>query len=589
MRLLLIISLIFWLSACERALVKPSVNITESDETASQKTVEVEAVTPTEEIIRKQNAVKFEPRLKVVSPQTGRLAIIPLKVYTRESRPASGGDWSYRVGRGDVLTISRPMWALVNGAGGGGSDIFDENVRVDADGKIALADGLEVIANGKTPMEIRSLLAAQITSKTTTKSNIQEREFPILPPAKYTYGTGDVFAISRLVNVTDPTTGAMSLKPQVTEAAIDEEGRLQIVELPEGIEVAGLDLQGLKSVLQREFLRAGLSTEFMIIPTGLRSQTVMVTGDFGSRVVPISPEFRKLDRMLGNLLSGMSESEAGLGSLPDDYLIILQRGREVYQMLASTLFIEKARDTYELRDGDKIILRKIHEASPVKVAVEAYNSQSISLLTSEALSLLDDEQDVKQEKAKALKIPIDENGLTVRNVIARFGVWPEAGEDILINLNRGREKFRFSVKSLMLGNQGASYYLQNGDILEAEYVRNDMDKYYVVGETGKPMSAKLSLRKRDFLTDAIFESELFDNPSADVRHVYLIRSAKNETFKAFQFDFTDITNLKLAAGMEMRPDDIVLVKTIPVYDYNTLTGLILGVFSNTATLAGASN
>ena len=141
----------------------------------------------------------------------------------------------------------------------------------------------------------------------------------------------------------------------------------------------------------------------------------------------------------------------------------------------------------------------------------------------------------------------------------------------------------------MLGNQSASYYLQNGDILEAEYIRNDMDKYYVVGETGKPMSAKLSLRKRDFLTDAIFESELFDNPSADVRHVYLIRSAQNETFNAFQFDFTDITNLKIAAGMEMRPDDIVLVKTIPVYDYNTLTGLILGVFSNTATLAGANN
>jgi hypothetical protein len=381
----------------------------------------------------------------------------------------------------------------------------------------------------------------------------------------------------------------MAVKPQVTEAIIDEEGRLQLVDLPEGIEVVGLDLQGLKSVLQREFLRAGLSTEFTIIPTELRSQTVMVTGDFGSRVVPITPELKKLDRMLGNLLSGMSESEAGVASLPDDYLIILQRGQEEYRMLASTLFIEKARDTYELRDGDKIILRKIHEASPVKVAVEAYNSQSIYLLTSEALSLVDDEQAVKQEKAKALKIPINENGLTVRNVIARFGVWPEAGEDILINLNRGREKFRFSVKSLMLGNQSASYYLQNGDILEAEYIRNDMDKYYVVGETGKPMSAKLSLRKRDFLTDAIFESELFDNPSADVRHVYLIRSAKNETFKAFQFDFTDITNLKLAAGMEMRPDDIVLVKTIPVYDYNTLTGLILGVFSNTATLAGANN
>jgi hypothetical protein len=125
MRLLLIVSLMFWLSACERALVKPSVNLTESAEIAVQKTVEVEAVTPTEEIIRTQNSGKFEPRVKVVSQETGRLAVIPLKVYTRESRPASGGNWSYRVGKGDVLTVSRPMWALVNGAGGDGVDIFE--------------------------------------------------------------------------------------------------------------------------------------------------------------------------------------------------------------------------------------------------------------------------------------------------------------------------------------------------------------------------------------------------------------------------------------------------------------------------------
>jgi len=407
MRLLLIVSLMFWVSACERALVKPSVNLTESAEIATQKTVEVEAVTPTEEIIRTQNSVKFEPRVKVVAPDTGRLAVIPLKAYTRESRPASGGTWSYRVGKGDVLTISRPMWALVNGAGGDGADIFEETVRVSADGKMALVDGIEVVATGKTPMEIKSLLATQIKSRSVQKADIREIEFPIVAPANHTFGTGDVFAISRLVNVTDPTSGAMAVKPQVTEAIIDEEGRLQLVELPEGIEVAGLDLQGLKSVLQREFLRAGLSTEFTIIPTELRSQTVMVTGDFGSRVVPITPDLKMLDRMLGNLLSGMTESKSGVGSLPDDYLIILQRGQEAYQMLASTLFIEKARDIYELRDGDKVILRKIHEASPVKVAVEAYNSQSISLLTSDAFSLVEDERDVKQDKAKTLKTPIE--------------------------------------------------------------------------------------------------------------------------------------------------------------------------------------
>ena len=142
MRSLLIVSLMLWVSACERALVKPSVTLTESAEVATQKTVEVEAVTPTEEIIRTQNSVKFEPRVKVVAPDTGRLAVIPLKAYTRESRPASGGTWSYRVGKGDVLTISRPMWALVNGAGGDGADIFEETVRVSADGKMALVDGI---------------------------------------------------------------------------------------------------------------------------------------------------------------------------------------------------------------------------------------------------------------------------------------------------------------------------------------------------------------------------------------------------------------------------------------------------------------
>jgi len=225
-----------------------------------------------------------------------------------------------------------------------------------------------------------------------------------------------------------------------------------------------------------------------------------------------------------------------------------------------------------LRDGDKLILRKVHEASPVKVAIVEHNSQSISLLTS-----------------NALKIQIDESGLTVRNVISKFDVWPEVAEEILINLNRGREKYRFSVKSLMLGNQGVPYYLQNGDVLEVEHVKNDMDNYYVVGETGRPISSNLSLRKRDFLADAIFKSELFNNSRADVRHVYLIRNVKNDTFKAFQFDFTDITNLKLAAAMEMRPDDIVLVKTIPVYDYNTLTGLILSVFSNTSAINTALN
>jgi len=36
----------------------------------------------------------------------------------------------------------------------------------------------------------------------------------------------------------------------------------------------------------------------------------------------------------------------------------------------------------------------------------------------------------------------------------------------------------------------------------------------------------------------------------------------------------------LARRMEMRPNDIVLVQTQPIYEYNLFTSLLLGVFNN---------
>ena len=106
------------------------------------------------------------------------------------------------------------------------------------------------------------------------------------------------------------------------------------------------------------------------------------------------------------------------------------------------------------------------------------------------------------------------------------------------------------------------------------------NKYFVVGETGKPIAKNVALLDREFLTDAIFSSNLFENTKADLRHVYLVRNSGNEKFKAFHFDLSDVTKLDLARRMEMRPNDIVLVETQPIYEYNLFTSLIFGIFNN---------
>jgi len=126
----------------------------------------------------------------------------------------------------------------------------------------------------------------------------------------------------------------------------------------------------------------------------------------------------------------------------------------------------------------------------------------------------------------------------------------------------------------------AAYYLQHKDIIEVESLITSADKYFVVGETGKPIAENVSNLDREFLTDAIFESNLFENTSADLRHVYLVRENGPDSFNAFHFDFSDVTRLDLARRMEMRPNDIVLVQTQPIYEYNLFTSLLLGVFNN---------
>lgn len=578
----LIICLALSVSGCEKVLIKPRLNATAPTVSTDAVDIAVTAVQPSRKVITAQNQKPFERRVKVVSEETGRLSLVSFDTYTQENRPKSSRQWIYRVGVGDILSIRRPSWALMNSVSPPTDAFFDEEVIVHAGGDIILSDGLRINVAGKTVDQISQEINAQhkLAEKFRVE-NVSLSEFPTETPVEYRVGSGDTLSLGRVVPVIDPQTQLSSDKTITIPLFVDEFGKIQVIELEGEIKVDGLTISEIREVLRTEFLRAGLASEFTVQMQGYGSQAVTVTGDFGSTSIFLRPRYYAWDRILQSVFT--SASEANALPYPDLSSIVLHldRGGQRYAMYASSILIDEPLGKYFAQDGDRLVIKKVYPEASTKVSVNSYRSQYVSLVQSGDIRDSDpsaEETEIKD--ARSRRIFIDAQGLRLRDLIADYNLWPEPGSDVMIKLYRENNLHRFSVARLMREPARAAYYLQHKDIIEVESLITSADKYFVVGETGKPIAENVSNLDREFLTDAIFESNLFENASADLRHVYLVRENGSDSFNAFHFDFSDVTRLDLARRMEMRPNDIVLVQTQPIYEYNLFTSLLLGVFNN---------
>ena len=570
-------------SGCEKVLIKPRLNATTAP-TVSTDAVDiiVNAVQPSKKVITAENQKPFERRVKVVSEETGRLSLVSFDTYTKESRPQSSRQWIYRVGPGDILSIRRPSWALMNSLSPSTDAFFDEEVIVNAGGDIVLSDGVGINVAGKTVDQIsQEISAQQKLSEKLRAENVSLSEFPIDRPVEYRVGSGDTISLGRVVTVNDPKTQLSSDKTITIPLFVDEFGKIQVIELEGEIRVDGLTISEIREVLRTEFLRAGLASEFTLQMQDYGSQTVSVTGDFGNTSVPLRPLYYAWDRILQSVLASASEADAMPYPDLSSIVLHLDRDGQKYAMYASSILIDEPLGKYFARDGDRLVIKRVYPEASTKVSVNSYRSQYVSLVQSGGLRESEPAaEEAAMKDPRTRRIFIDAQGLRLRDLIADYNLWPEPGSDVMIKLYRGNNLHRFSVAKLMREPARAAYYLQHKDVIEVESLITSADKYFVVGETGKPIAENVSNLDREFLTDAIFESNLFENASADLRHVYLVRENGSDRFNAFHFDFSDVTRLDLARRMEMRPNDIVLVQTQPIYEYNLFTSLLLGVFNN---------
>jgi hypothetical protein len=181
---------------------------------------------------------------------------------------------------------------------------------------------------------------------------------------------------------------------------------------------------------------------------------------------------------------------------------------------------------------------------------------------------------------KTLRIFLNDKTLSMYDIASEFGYWPEVDSDNLLLLTRDNKTYRFSSRAIIKRGPEGSYYLKAGDIIKVERANIVGDRVYVFGEVGRVQSTSVSKTDRPYLSEVLEGVRAFGSKEADVRYIYVLRQENPEKFYAFRFDVSNVVNFGLVEKLEMRPSDVVLLRTLPIYRFNRFINAVFGVSGN---------
>jgi hypothetical protein len=409
-----------------------------------------------------------------------------------------------------------------------------------------------------------------------------EKLFPIVSLESYRLGVGDVVKLTRLIEVADPKTGRKVPQPISYEVVIEQDGSIQFIELDGRIMLAEQTLHEAHDTIKRELMRSGLSTSVTVTLSKYASQTVSISGEFGPSMAILRPGFNTAGRVVLSYLKDQAENIIKTGGNYTDYFIKLSRGNEFFGLRLSTLLNHFDKDGFILLDGDSLEVIKIRENHKSKVRVEKFASSYITLTQDTDFEVIDIEKvlDTEVGRGKTLRIFLNDKNLSMYDIVSKFGYWPDSGKDNRLDLTRNKKKYSFSANAIIKRGPKSSYYLKKGDIIKLERSNLIGDRVYVFGEVSSIKSITVSQTDRPYLSEVLENSGAFDLKEADIRHIYVLRRKSPEQFNAFRFDVSNMVNFGLVEKLEMRPSDIVLVRTLPLYRFNRFINAVFGISGN---------
>lgn len=544
------------LSGCAEVLRQPNFDLDTVDIPDAEFNYQVTGYDVTPAVVSRANKSPFVRYVNVGGDGVGPVRRVPEKTLFAGAKPPANIRPNYIIGVGDTISVSRSGYS-VSANGVQTRQTSNDTYLVNEKGAIDLLEGRSVLIEGLTISQAQS--AVQAALRTTAESEITSLsfvEFPIANPPVYRLGSGDVIRVSRLIEATN-SGGILEQTVQSSDSVVGSNGVVSILQLGE-IEAAGLTLPEVRDRVLQEAIRNAGGIDTVVEIQSFAAQSALITGDLGTHIVQVTDQPLTYDR----LIAQFNPSFAG----DRDYLVKLERAGLSYQMSAKAIIMGQVAGTYYVFDGDRVTISEMLPESDVLLKVTNFGARVLTYLR-----VTDNDAALAQ---KGTTVPFDLRGIDLRGLLIQQGIDVTQNEDLLVRLNRANRSYRLSAQSTVLNNPGRRYWLAPDDHIVVEDIAYVGDNALLVGEIGLPRQLPINQHSRTTLSQALFDGRAFSAADADFRHVYVLRG-KSLKYDAYHFDITQVLNLSLAEDFELRPGDIMFVRTRPLSRYTRALAVAL--------------
>ena len=550
------ICLVFVLTGCTEVLRQPNFNLERVENPEETVSYNVKGYEATPAIVARANKDPFVRYVSVGGNGVGPVRRVPENSLFSGAKPLANQKPKYVIGVGDTIVLVRSGYN-VNVNGVQSRDAARNTYIVSEKGAIDLLEGRTVVLEGLTIEQATlAVKSALETTQNFTSVSIEEVAFPTDIPPVYLIGAGDVIRVSRLIETAD-SDGLLKQSIQTSQNTVGANGVVSILQLGE-IEAAGLSLPQVRDRVLQEAIRNAGDVDTVVEIQTFGSQSAIVSGDLGTRIIPISDQPLSFERLLAQQNINISSNR--------DFIISLERNNNSYQMRASTILSGASGKPSYVFDGDRIVFSEILPGSDVQLSVTDFSARQLTYLR------VGDNDAATAQLGRA--IPYDLRGIDLRRLLITQGIDVTQNEDLLVRLIRDSRTYRLSAQATVLNNPSKRFWLEPDDHVIVEDIAYTGDYALLVGEIGVPRQLPINRQSRTTLSQALFDGRAFSASSADFKHVYVLRG-EGLTFDAYHFDITQVLNLSLAEDFELRPGDIMFVRTRPLTRYTRALGLAL--------------
>jgi len=353
---------------------------------------------------------------------------------------------------------------------------------------------------------------------------------PAVTPGPYEIGVGDVLLLATKTpgSTVEELSGLLAAQNSRQGYTVQDDGAIAVPEVGR-VMVAGLTLEEAEAQLFQNLVENQIDPTFSLEIAEFNSKRVTIGGAVTApKIVPITLTPLTLDEAL---------AAAGNISTTDlDYASIrVYREGTLYQIPLNAYLRQPELQKTRLVDGDNVYVDSEYELDKAK----AYFEEQITLANFR-----------QQARVQAL------NELNSEVSLRRAALEEE------------RANFR--------------------DQLEFDAV--DRDYVYMTGEVLKNARFALPFGRKASLADALYDSDGFENRTANPSQVYVLRGSPEpgnpDLVTAWHLNASNASNFLLATKMEMRPNDVVFIAEQPITRWNRVVQqLVPSLLTSSASLA----